>query len=196
MSLIAGRLAHDGVLSPLKLGRCSLGETGGWLPIFPYQLTRLEMEFETFQYFLEGGLHGETEHNYVEDFPKDSPFGGVVHFDMDFGMMGVNSFDAHARGYIEEWRRQFSDGAGKKLSFVIPGNDLFDSRTTAIEVTAAYRTETSINLAELINILHVWVEYLDITEVTQNGPNRRGRGVDDAREFLCCHGILQWDLFA
>ena len=142
-----------------------------WLPIFSYQLTRLDMEFETFQYFLEGGLHGETQHEYIYDFPKDSLFRGIVHFNMDFGTMGINFLDPHARSYIEEWRREFSDGTGKKLSFVIPRNNLFDSRTTAIEVTAACHTETSINFAELINILEVWVEYLDIAEVTQNGPN-------------------------
>ena len=54
---------RDSILSLLRLSR--LRDMGGRLAVFSYQLTRLDMELETFQYFVEGRLHGETQHQYV-----------------------------------------------------------------------------------------------------------------------------------
>ncbi len=171
MTASAPRIAREGGLSPLKLSR--LGGIGNWLPVFSYQLTLLDMKFETSQYFLEGRLQDETQHKYIQDFPKESPFGRISHFNVDFGTMGIDFLDPHACTYIEEWRVDFLDVSGKELSFVVPRSNCFDSRTTAIEVTATCCAETSISFAELINILDVGMEHLDIAEVTQYGPDLR-----------------------
>lgn len=85
--------------------------------------------------------------------------------------MGTNFFDPHTCCYILHRRREFSDRTEKDCRSSSHAVIFSTAEPPLYEVTAAYRTKTSINFAELINILDIGVEHLDIAEVTQSRLN-------------------------